>query len=280
MCEPTTMMAGSMAMSGFQMYQGVQQGKAQSAMALSQAQHGYAGAMEQYNQEVAYQREVSDYQWSNTFDQIDYRGKMIEYENQKYRDIADAANLDLVGKYNDLIVGVQQFEEATQYKMQNMWLNYHKGQSTRKINSLSRGVEGNSVDALAYEAEAAMRLENEAAITSMQWNADQARRQAQSFYAQTQSTINAAKPGQPMAYITPPAPMASVNPPNWSSYALQAQAGALQGHQTAMNGIIGGAGGMLSAGGTYYSQMNPPSVGNVTNNFFGGGGSGVNTGLA
>ena len=262
MCEPTTMMVGSMAMAGVSAVQGARQGEAQAAMAQQQANYGYRGAIQQYQEEVKYQQRVSAYQWGNSFKEVQYRGELMAYESERYEQIAEAAILDLNGKYNDLVAGVEQYREATQYKMQNMWLNYHKGQSTRKMNSLKRGVEGRSVDALAYEAEAAMRLENEAALTSMQWNTEQALRNAEAFQAQAQNTMNAAKPGRPMAYVTPPAPMADIHPPSWEPYALQAQAGAMQGQATAANAIIGGVGQGLSAAGTYYSQTNPPTVTN------------------
>lgn len=259
MCTPTGLMVGGLGLAGAQAYMGYQQGQAQAAYANAAAASGYAGAMEEYNQQMDYINRQEDWKWSEYQRQVAYRQEVIDFNLTRWEDTIAAVSGDYSGKLMDLGSGLLQLRQATMASLQDVWLTFNRGQGTRRVNAAARGVEGASVDAEQREALRAMYVKEETALTNLEWAVDQGQRQAESYQAAAQSTINQAEPG-PMAQVAMPAPRPNLNMPTWAPYGIQAQAGAAQGMNTSMNALIGGLSGGLGSFGQYYQQTTPPSV--------------------
>ena len=256
MCTPATMLVGGLGMGAAQMYMGQQAGAAQAANAQAAAYAGYAGAVEQYNQQVGYLNEVDQYNANWYLQQTQDRQEVVEYYIDRYKQTGEAAAADYGNKLEALQTGILQFQEATMHSMQNMWQGYAKAQSTEDVRRASSGVEGRSHDDARADAARAMYVADAAAIEQMKWQAQQAGREAQAAEAQANSIINAATP-PPIAHVQPPAPLSFPNAPTWAPYGIQAQAGAIQGQTTTTNAILGGIGTGLGSFGNYYTQTTP-----------------------
>jgi len=253
------MLVGGLAMAGTQAYMGYQQGQAQAANANAAAASGYQGAMQEYNQQLDYLNRQEEWKWNEYQRNVAYRQELIEFEHDRWGQTIDSVRTDYQGKLSDLTSGLLQLREATMASLQDVWLTYNKGQSTRAVNAAHRGVEGNSVQAVANDALRAMYVKEETALTNLEWSATAAQRQADAFRAQGQSAINQAMPGlQP--HVALPTPAGSLNRPTWAPYSIQAQAGATQGMNTSVNALIGGASGALGSYGQYYQQTTPPAT--------------------
>jgi len=259
MCTPTGLMVGGLGLAGAQAYMGYQQGQAQSAYANAAAASGYAGAMEEYNQQMDYINRQEAWKWAEYQRQVDYRQEVIDFNLNKWKDTIAAVSGDYSGKLMDLGSGLLQLRQATMASLQDVWLSFNRASGTRKVNAANRGVEGPSVEAEQREAFRAMYAKEETALTNLEWAVGQGQRQAQSYQAAAQSTINQAEPG-PMAQVAMPSPRPNLNMPTWAPYGIQAQAGATQGMNTSINALIGGVSGALGSFGQYYQQTTPPAA--------------------
>jgi hypothetical protein len=253
------MLVGGLALSGAQAFMGYQQGQAQAANSQAAAIAGYQGAMQEYNQQVEFLNRQEAWKWNEYQRNVAYRQELIEFERNRWSDTIDAVRGDLRGKYSDLTSGLLQMREATMASLSDMWLTHNRGQATRAVNAAARGVEGNSVMAVAQDALRSMYVKEETALTNIEWNTQQAYRQAESFRAQGQSMVNQSRPG-PQPHVALPSPTGFPNMPTWAPYGIQAQAGANAGYNSSINSIIGGASGALGSYGQYYQQSNPPAT--------------------
>ena len=259
MCEPTTaLLAGGLALSGAQAYMGYQQGQAQAANANAAAAVGYQGAMQEYVQQQDYLNRQEEWKWNEYQRNVSYRQELIDFQHGQWQDTIDSVRTDYQGKLSDLSSGLLQLREATMASLQDIWLTYNRSQGTREVNAAARGVEGNSVRIVADDALRAMYIKEETALTNLEWNANAAERQGESFRAQGQSIINQAMPS-PQPQVAIPSPAGFINAPTWAPYAIQAQAGGIAGSNTSVNALIGGASGALGSYGQYYSQTTPPA---------------------
>lgn len=264
MCEPTTMMVAQSGMAAGQMVMGINAGQAQADQAAAAAQAGYQGAMEQYDRENEYLNQVEEYKWSEYRKQQDYRTKMVNAEFARFEATAQAINEDASSKYTALMAGSQQLMDSTKMQMEEGWANFRKGNSTRRMNALSRGVEGASVDAQIGEAQRAMYMAETKALEAIAWDAEQKVRQARSIEAQTKGALNQALP-RPIAHVALPQP-GQMRPamPSAHAFHLQAHAGYVQGHNQVMNSVMEGAGTAMQGFGNYYSQTTPPGGGKIS----------------
>tara|TARA_R100000995_G_scaffold81984_1_gene55338 strand:+ start:4236 stop:5042 length:807 start_codon:yes stop_codon:yes gene_type:complete len=258
MCTPTGLLVGGLGLSGAQAIMGYQQGQSQAAYASAAAASGYAGAMQEYNQQMDFINRQEDWKWSEYQRQVAYRQEVVDFNLTRWEDTIAAVSQDFEGKLADLGSGLFQLRQATMASLQDIWLTHHKSQGTRKVNADRRGVEGPSVEAEQAEALRAMYVKEETALTNLEWAVEQGQRQAVGYQAAGQSTINQAEPG-PMAQVAAPAPRPNLNMPTWAPYGIQAQAGAAQGMNTSMNALIGGVSGGLGSFGQYYQQTTPPA---------------------